>query len=126
MTPTSYPSLACRSSPLRPHESSGSVPPGEVCDTGRLRRAQRTSRGAKGPRGCSGIRPAAAGRRPGIKEGLYCMSSYEEKIQEQIAQYVNVDIHALPEIYHYWSNRYLLPRLKQVCGVASVAGFYGE
>lgn len=52
-------------------------------------------------------------------------NSYEERIENQIAQYRNVsDIHALPEIFHYWSNKYLRPRLNSVMQTDGVVNFY--
>jgi SAM-dependent methyltransferase len=52
---------------------------------------------------------------------------YSEKLKQQIEQYRAVaDIHELPEIFHYWSNKYLRPRLNAVMSADSIAGFYAE
>lgn len=40
--------------------------------------------------------------------------NYQKKIKEQIEQFKNVDIHALPDIFHYWSNKYIRPKLETV------------
>ena len=38
---------------------------------------------------------------------------YKEKIQNEINFYKDCDnVHELPDIFHYWSNKYLLPKLK--------------
>ena len=53
------------------------------------------------------------------------MNSYQEKVKSQIEQYRQVaNIHDLPDIFHYWSNRYLRPKLISVMGVDSVVDFY--
>ncbi len=45
------------------------------------------------------------------------MSNHSERVENEIATYRNtVNIHALPEIFHYWSCRYLAPDLQQVFG----------
>jgi SAM-dependent methyltransferase len=39
--------------------------------------------------------------------------SYEEKLEQEQGIYAHVqDVHGLPEIFHYWSNRYLRPHLE--------------
>ncbi len=43
-------------------------------------------------------------------------TDYERKVQEQIDQYIDLNIHELPEIFHYWSNRYLVSMLETVFG----------
>lgn len=51
--------------------------------------------------------------------------SYAAKLDAQIEQYRQVDnIHDLPDIFHYWSNKYIRPRLNAVIGVDSIAEFY--
>lgn len=40
--------------------------------------------------------------------------TYEERIARETEIFADqVNVHALPEIFHYWSNRYLLPILQQ-------------
>ena len=53
--------------------------------------------------------------------------SYETKVQQQIEQYRHVaNMHELPEIFHYWSNKYLRPKLNALFGVDSIVDFYAE
>lgn len=55
-------------------------------------------------------------------EGL---SDYQTRVAQQIAQYESVtNIHDLPPISYYWSNRYVLPKLEEVMGATSVVEFY--
>lgn len=52
-------------------------------------------------------------------------TNYEQKLDAQISQYREVEnIHDLPDIFHYWSNRHLRPRLLSVIGVETIADFY--
>jgi SAM-dependent methyltransferase len=51
--------------------------------------------------------------------------SYAARLDAQIEQYRKVgNIHDLPDIFHYWSNKHLRPRLNAVLGVDSVPEFY--
>jgi SAM-dependent methyltransferase len=51
--------------------------------------------------------------------------SYEDQVAQQIAQYKDtIDIHALPEAFHFWSNRYIRPALEDVFGVNHPDGIY--
>jgi SAM-dependent methyltransferase len=51
--------------------------------------------------------------------------SYAARLQAQIEQYREVaNIHDLPDIFHYWSNKHLRPRLNEVMGADSVSDFY--
>lgn len=53
------------------------------------------------------------------------MTTYEQKIKEQIRQFRDVEnLEELPDIFHYWSNKYILPLMQDVLGVNSVTGFY--
>ena len=46
--------------------------------------------------------------------------TYEAKIQQQIDQYAKVEnIHDLPDIFHYWSNKFLAPKMNEVFGTAN-------
>ncbi len=41
--------------------------------------------------------------------------SYQEKLDQERAVYAHVEnVHELPEIFHYWSNRYLKPKLESL------------
>ena len=52
-------------------------------------------------------------------------NAYSARIDAQIEQYRLVEnIHDLPEIFHYWSNKHLRPRLNDVMGADSVVDFY--
>jgi hypothetical protein len=42
------------------------------------------------------------------------MSDYAKRLQQQIEQYRDVDVHDLPEIFHYWSNKYVRPIIESV------------
>lgn len=40
---------------------------------------------------------------------------YARRLEREIANYANdVDVHALPEIFHYWSNKYVRPWFEEV------------
>jgi SAM-dependent methyltransferase len=50
--------------------------------------------------------------------------SYTEKLEQELRTYQDVtNIHELPEIFHYWSNKYLRPKLEQL-GFDSPNDFY--
>lgn len=52
-------------------------------------------------------------------------NGYAAKLEAQIEQYRQVEnIHDLPDIFHYWSNKHLRPRLNEVMGADSIADFY--
>lgn len=51
---------------------------------------------------------------------------YETRLRDQIKQYENVEIHALPEIFHYWSNKYLRPKIEHVFGGANFTKTFAE
>lgn len=54
-------------------------------------------------------------------------SSYKAKVQEQIEQYRDVEnMHELPDIFHYWSNKYLRPKLNVLLEVDTIVDFYAE
>jgi 2-polyprenyl-3-methyl-5-hydroxy-6-metoxy-1,4-benzoquinol methylase len=58
---------------------------------------------------------------------FYEMNTYEQRVQEQIAQYAHVEnIHDLPQVFHLWSRRFLRPGLKEVFGTETVEGFYAS
>jgi hypothetical protein len=57
--------------------------------------------------------------------GAITTDAYTTKLQAQIDQYRKVaNIHDLPDIFHYWSNKHLRPRLNEVMGADSIADFY--
>ncbi len=42
------------------------------------------------------------------------LSAYELRVQQERASYADIiDVHLLPDIFHYWSNKYLLPMLQE-------------
>lgn len=54
-------------------------------------------------------------------EGL---SDSQRRLAREIEVYEDVeDVHDLPPIYHYWSNRYLVPILKD-CGIRGINEFF--
>ncbi len=51
--------------------------------------------------------------------------TYEDRVRAQIAQYSEtVDMHALPEIFHVWSNAFIRPGIEKVFGTASIDECY--
>jgi SAM-dependent methyltransferase len=49
----------------------------------------------------------------------------DTRIQQEIANYQAVEnVHDLPAIFHYWSNRYVRPKLEEVLGVSGFPDFY--
>jgi SAM-dependent methyltransferase len=54
-------------------------------------------------------------------------ASYARRVASQIEQYRSVEnIHELPAIFHYWSNRYLRPRMNELFGSDSIPEFYAR
>ena len=51
-------------------------------------------------------------------------SSYTRRIEQEITAYENVEIvHDLPRIFHYWSNKYLKPKM-DFLSITSIDDFY--
>ena len=51
---------------------------------------------------------------------------YQRKIKQELAIYEKqIKVHDLPEIYHYWSNKFMLPMLKDA-GFESIAEFFSK
>ena len=51
-------------------------------------------------------------------------ADYERRAEQEVARYEHVDeVHDLPEIFHYWSNKYLVPMM-QAAGIDSIDAFY--
>src|ERR1700688_3183829 len=51
-------------------------------------------------------------------------SAYSEKFSAELSRFQNVEnVHALPDIFHYWSGKYLLPKLRAL-GFDSLLGFF--
>lgn len=51
-------------------------------------------------------------------------SENARRLEQELARYADcIEVHNLPEIYHFWSNRFLLPKL-QSCGFDSVEDFF--
>ena len=49
---------------------------------------------------------------------------YEAMMAREVANYRSVEnVHDLPPIFHYWSNKYLLPKFQQF-GFCSPTDFY--
>lgn len=51
---------------------------------------------------------------------------YEKRVERQIAQYASnsKDMHALPSIFVYWSETYLLPIMRDIYGVEDIYAFF--
>ncbi len=57
---------------------------------------------------------------------LGALSTYASRIDAELATYADQEeVHDLPAIYHYWSERYVLPLLSEV-GPASLDAFWDE
>lgn len=53
-------------------------------------------------------------------------TSYDDRRANEIERYKSVEnIHDLPPIFHYWSNKYLKPMLES-CGIGGVDQFYAD
>jgi len=62
---------------------------------------------------------------PTSKYDSNLMKTYEQKVEEQIKQFRDVEnLEELPDIFHYWSNKYILPLLQDILGVNGVTDFY--
>ena len=54
-------------------------------------------------------------------------SDYETKLRQQQEQYATgADIHRLPEIHHYWTNRHIAPCIQSVFGTISITDIYAR
>lgn len=51
---------------------------------------------------------------------------YKNRLTAQIEQYRDVNIHDLPGIFHYWSNRYVRPRFEALFQSARMADVYAR
>src|ERR1700732_3778101 len=52
------------------------------------------------------------------------ISAYSERFNAELSRFENVEnAHALPGIYHYWSGKYILPKLRAL-GFDSLVGFF--
>lgn len=52
---------------------------------------------------------------------------YHTRLRRQQEQYkTGAEIHGLPEIFHYWSGRYIAPCLQQVFGTNSITEIYAR
>lgn len=55
------------------------------------------------------------------------LSDYDERVRQQIAQYEFVEnMHELPPIFHYFSNKVLRPILNEVMEADSMVEFFGK
>lgn len=52
------------------------------------------------------------------------MENYDLKIQEQISQFEDSEIHILPEIFHFWSHNFIRPGMEEVFGHAQINEIY--
>jgi hypothetical protein len=70
------------------------------------------------------LRKAAWAARDLARKAARAMSDhgYAARLEAQIEQYRKVEnIHDLPAMFHYWSNRHLRPRLNAVMGADGIA-----
>ena len=52
-------------------------------------------------------------------------STYAERVHKEIEHFKSVEnVHDLPEIFHFWSNKYIRPKLEEVMGVSGLEDFY--
>ena len=52
---------------------------------------------------------------------------YRERVQQEIQHYETVEqVHDLPEIFHFWSNRYVRPKLEAVFEVSGFDDLYAK
>lgn len=48
------------------------------------------------------------------KVGFMSKSDYSSRVEQELKNYAeDIDVHQLPEIFHYWSNRYVRPWFEQ-------------
>lgn len=53
-------------------------------------------------------------------------NAYAAKIQQELTQFKEVtDVHALPPIFSYWADKFLIPMCRE-CGVTGVEQFYAK
>lgn len=52
--------------------------------------------------------------------------NYDEKLSQEFVIFSeDIDVHNLPDIFHYWSNKYLKPMIEEI-GCAGVEQFYAK
>ena len=62
---------------------------------------------------------------PALKAGV-ADDEYRKKVQQELAIYEKqVNVHDLPDIYHYWSNKYLAPIFRDA-GFSTIAEFFSS
>jgi SAM-dependent methyltransferase len=67
---------------------------------------------------------AGAHRRPGRIDAPPAETTYQQRVAAEHGHFdACAEVHALPPIFHYWSNRYLRPRLEAV-GVSDPDAFF--
>ena len=51
--------------------------------------------------------------------------AYADRRQQEIQKFTAVEnVHELPEIFHFWSNRYVRPKIEAVLGVSTIDDFF--
>jgi len=51
--------------------------------------------------------------------------TYEQRAQQEVEHFQSVqNVHDLPEIFHFWSLKYIRPKLEAVFGVSTIDDFY--
>ncbi len=52
-------------------------------------------------------------------------AAYAHRVQTEIQRFQSVEnVHDLPEIFHFWSNKYVRPKLEEVLGISGMEEFY--
>ena len=52
-------------------------------------------------------------------------STYRKRLHREIERYkADENVHDLPEIFHFWSNKYIRPKIEEVIGVLGFEEFY--
>jgi SAM-dependent methyltransferase len=66
-------------------------------------------------------------RRPHARPGKPIRDDYAARTEKEIERFRRVEnVHDLPEIFHFWSNRYVRPKLEAVFGVSKIEDFYAK
>jgi len=51
---------------------------------------------------------------------------YQARVAQQVEQYLDEEIHELPGIYHYWSNKHLGPLIDETFGPGTIPEIYAR
>lgn len=77
----------------------------------------------KRSRSSSGFQPDPKSLNP---ESVLAHKQYGDRVGEELKRFEKeIDMHALPAIYHYWSNKFILPMLQEI-DCQSVGDFFSR